>query len=303
MRQSQVPIIFLPAPGAAHPLHKGMEAYMIEVTFSQGAHGALSDAISKELLENGMEHEPYCLSLYLDVGRLEDDVLGAQRRKMIGRIHEGLAFGGEVTEEIIEQAAEAMREIPKHLKGAETLRIWYSDAPCELCDFVWFMGWLSQLPARGRVLLSHLPSWLEREDGTVVIPTSCAELEAADFPSLALFERDAPALMLAGMHFDWEQLKAQNADLRAVISGHVLSVPPDFYDFLIYECISQMPEVFPEALLIGNVLGTSQIRLSDGWLALRVAHMIEAGQLGIVEECADRDAPAYHRTLRKLTVR
>lgn len=272
---------------------------MVEVTFSQGAAGSLRSAAGEGLLEPDMGHEAYCLALHLDVGRLEADVLGELRRRTLEEVHAGLTFGSEVTADMLGEAADALREIPARLKGAEPLRIWCSDAPDEMCALVWFMSWLSQLPARGRVRLVHLPAWLERPDGTIVMHTSCAELAPEDFPLLLSYQREAPALLLAGMHFDWEQLLVQDAELRAVISGHVLSVPADFYDFLIDTCLERMDEVFPEALLIGNVMGSSQLHLSDGWLALRIARLVEAGRLAVVEECQEKHAPSYHRTLRK----
>lgn len=277
---------------------------MVEVTFSDGAAASLTEAARRGLLRGDAgEHEVFCLPLYLDVGQLEDDVLGPGRRRVIERIFEALPFRTDVANSLAQSATEALREIPRRLKGREPLRIWRSDSACEMCCSIFFMSWLSQLPARGRVTLCHLPPWIEREDGTVVMHTSCAELEPDDFARLAPFEREVPALLLAGMHFDWGQLKAQNAELRAVVSGHVMSVPASFYDFLLYGCLADMPEVFPEALLIGNVLGSTQIRMSDGWLALRIAGMVERGELGVVEENQDKDAPAYHRTLRKLMVR
>lgn len=276
---------------------------MIEVTFSQSAASCLQAARERGLGDEDLAETVYCLPLELDIGPLQPDVLGPERKATLDKLHAPLAFGTELADQALETAATALREIPVLLKNEEHLRIWGSDAPFEACGLVWFLSWLSQLPARGGIELVHLPAWLERPDGQLVMHTSCEELTPEDFAQLAHSATQAPALLLAGMDFEWKQLVAQNAPLRTALCGRVLSVPEDFYDFLLYQQITAMDDVFSEALLIGNALGYSQIGLSDGWLASRIEHMIKKGELGIVDASSDEGAPAYHRTLRKLTVR
>jgi hypothetical protein len=108
-------------------------------------------------------------------------------------------------------------------------------------------------------------------------------------------ERELPAAEKR-LHSDlWKALKAENAPLRAVVNGKLISVPEDFYDHLI---IKHIPEgEFVMARLIGTVLGKYSLGVSDGWYALRVKKMIADRKLEIVR--AEKADHPYGNVLRK----
>lgn len=280
------------------------EFNLIDVTFSQTAASCLQIMQDRRLGDLDASNVVYCLPLELDVGPLQPDVLGPERKATLEQLYAPMALGPDMAEQALETAATALQEIPVRRKDEEDLRIWYSDAPFEACGFMWFMSWLSQLPSQRFLMYVHLPPWFQRPGGPLAMPTSCRELSPEDFAWLTNQQKDVRSLLLpAGLDFEWRQLVAQNAPLRTVLCGRVMSVPQNSYDFLLRQQISVMEDVFPEALLIGNVLGYSQIDVSEGWLALRIEHMIEKGELGVVDvsgEQGEQGAPAFHRTLRKL---
>lgn len=111
------------------------------------------------------------------------------------------------------------------------------------------------------------------------------------------FQREAPASLLRAAALKWKMLQRENAPLRAVVNGHLMSVDADFYDWIIrLELEKQKPE-FQEPFLISDVIH-HQLGISDDWIALRIEEMIRTGELEPVTQ-APPDGPSYRRILRK----
>ena len=86
--------------------------------------------------------------------------------------------------------------------------------------------------------------------------------------------------------------------MRAVLNGQLVSAPETLYDTFIHREIDAEQEEFPEARVIGHVLGKYQLGIGDMWVAARIQQMVEAGALQVVAPPAP-DAPVYRRILRK----
>lgn len=87
----------------------------------------------------------------------------------------------------------------------------------------------------------------------------------------------------------------ENASLRAIINGKLISVPENFYDFIITKNLPDND--FIMARLIGKLLGEYRLGISDNWYALRIAKMIEDSKLIVVEN-KDPSHP-YGKVLKK----
>lgn len=92
---------------------------------------------------------------------------------------------------------------------------------------------------------------------------------------------------------DWAQRRQENAPLRAVLSGRLVSVSAEFYDPLIRAQIPDGP--FRVANLIGDVLGRYQLGIGDWWIAERIQAMEAKGELCAVAEANE----FYRRQLRR----
>lgn len=273
---------------------------MIEILFTQSAAGSMEWAKRNHAGGlTGDASDVFCFPLSLDIGRIDADVLGAQRLAVLKHLYQAFPQGDEAAHSMLDAASEAMERFQERASGGEHIRVWFSSEPDEMCGWIWFASVLQEMTAHGPVTLVHMPAWEERRDGTVVMHTGFGEVAPEDWTSYERFGREAPALLIAGRQFDWTLLRQQNADLRAVISGRAVSVPADFYDFLIEQTILAAPDEFYEAMIIGNVLGRTQIGISDAWLALRMDQMIADGRLSVVQEEEDPDGPSYNRILRK----
>ena len=94
------------------------------------------------------------------------------------------------------------------------------------------------------------------------------------------------------------QLQAENAPLRAVVNGQLVSVPEDFYDPFLLRELDALPDEFREAKLIGLTMGKYQLGVSDGWYAHRIGQFIQDGRLLPLTK-PEEGCPTYHRILRK----
>ena len=96
----------------------------------------------------------------------------------------------------------------------------------------------------------------------------------------------------------WEELQQENATLRAVLNGKLVSVPDSLYDIFILRELEKQEDEFNEAQLVGQVLGKYQLGIGDAWIALRIEQFIRDGLL-IPITAPESDAPIYHRILQK----
>lgn len=90
----------------------------------------------------------------------------------------------------------------------------------------------------------------------------------------------------------WNVLKKENAPLRALISGNVVSVEEDFYDFILRKNIPDGE--FRQSDIIRDFY-EDDVSVGTYWLDRRVEHMIEEGELHIVKDSKDQ----YKRILKR----
>lgn len=114
------------------------------------------------------------------------------------------------------------------------------------------------------------------KDNSITRYHSTREVPAEDFGAFTEYEESISDLQRRVYANNWGYLTHENAPLRTIINGRVISVPVDFYDFALR---SNIPEgEFRVAQLIGRTL--NQIPgVIDSWLFLRVQAMIQSGEL------------------------
>lgn len=117
---------------------------------------------------------------------------------------------------------------------------------------------------------------------------SWGDISAEQFAGFLPYERilsQEEVRMYAGL---WSDLVEDNSPLRAVINGKVISVPEDFYDFLIWKWLKNVPT--KEARLIGDILGHSQLGVGDWWYARRIEYYIGQGRISIIQDSENKYA-------------
>ncbi len=163
----------------------------------------------------------------------------------------------------------------------------------------WLLSELNGLDRHGKIRLVKMPDWQPEQDGKfVVIHTSWGEVSPEQWHQYTALQREAPGALLVGCAMQWQDLKKENAPLRASVNGRLMGVPEDFYDSFIFREIARKTVQFSEPEVIGRVLGRFQLGIPDGWVACRIEKMVQSGLLEPVGQPPDKTT-SYRRTLRK----
>ncbi len=181
----------------------------------------------------------------------------------------------------------------------EPIRVWGGREPDAACGLHWLAEQLRPLGLeRLEITLVELPEWELRPDSTVVQYAGWGGVEPRRFQEMALRGTKLPTNYVRSLANRWKTLQQENATLRAVVNGKLVSAPDSLYDAWILRELDAQADEFVEAQLIGQVLGTYQFGLGDGWIALRIEQFIRDGRLTPVTE-PEPDGPVYRRILRK----
>ncbi|MEL4106604.1 DUF3658 domain-containing protein [Oscillospiraceae bacterium WX1] len=282
---------------------------MIEIVFSDSACGSLKVEKGRLLMEraNPMDGTPDDIlgfTLALSVGDISEHEPGIRRQQELERLYSVYPnnIGHEAAHELLLLAKDNLKTVCARAAKEESLRIWYSNKPDELCGLFWLMAQLNSLEANyGQVSLVELPDWEIDENGTIVRYVGWGEVQPGEWHKYLALQRPAPPIFCKSCAFHWQALQKENAPLRAMLNGQLVSAPETLYDDFIIREIEAENITFHEAMVIGRVLGKYQLGIGDAWVALRIEEMISAGKLEAVTVAAE-DAPRYHRLLRKLFV-
>lgn len=123
------------------------------------------------------------------------------------------------------------------------------------------------------------------------------ELDPGQFGTLAASAIELTPIQRQVYANRWLELVQENAPLRAVVNGHLMNVPEDFYDFVLRKA---MP---PEPVKMGEVLARALTVLpgvGDGWLYRRLRAMIAAGEVQEISPGNGR-YPPYTAVIRRVT--
>jgi len=243
----------------------------------------------------------YGFNLMLSVGEISENQPGIKRMQTLAHLYSVYPNdeGYQAAQEILKRANDDLKTVQKRTAAGDSLRIWYSNHPDEMCGLYWFMGQLNQWKIHGRqVSIVKLPEWESDEEGNIVQKRSWGEVAPGEWhrylalqkPVLPVFEQSCAA--------HWQELQRENAPLRATLNGQLISAPETLYDGFILREVAAEGEKFQEAMVIGRVIGKYQLGIGDSWIASRIEEMIHAGNLEVVTENA-KDVPSYHRVLKK----
>ncbi len=275
---------------------------MIEIVFGDSACGSLKVAqrYGKGKYQGGNSADVYGLNLALSIGNISENKLGAQRQEVLEQLYSVYPNdeGRQVAQELLQRAKVNLETICDRAAAGEDLRIWYSNQPDELCGLYWLMTQLNPLKELcGEIYLVKLPEWEADEKGNLIRMSGWGEVAPGEWHRYLALENQALPVFCQSCASHWMELQKENAPLRAMLNGQLVSVSETIYDSFILREIAEEGDEFQEAKIVGRVLGKYQLGISDAWIALRIEEMICAGTLEPVTEC-DEDSPIYHRILK-----
>lgn len=253
---------------------------MLEITFDESTGGGLkcARACSDKLQSNIL-----CFPLAADVGDISKPLIGEYRFELLRKLiffdrWDDPEFSDE-EDNLSEIYSKYFKKLKKSLSEGEAVRVWLDPLPQTVCGFLWLSAMLSKHGVE--VFAVELPRFKE-EPNVICERKGWGECEPVDFAEALAFQRKVSDMELRRNAAEWDRLVSENAPLRAVINGKVTSVPVSFYDFLIRRRLGDKP--VQEAVLIGKVLGESQLGIGDWWLAYRIEHFIKQNKIVVIKD-------------------
>lgn len=241
----------------------------------------------------GTPDEVICLGFMMDIGSIKEPMDSPYRKELIGSMYAQNQW--EQDEETIQELKNAgdayvneLYRLKRFLDSGESVRIWYSDAPYSRCGLYSLCQILKDY--ENKISAVKLPEYIV-QDTNIVSYQSWNEVSAEEFAGFLPYERALSEQEVRMYNTLWGILAEENSPLRAIVNNRLLSVPEDFYDFLIWERLTSAP--LKEARLIGDILGQSQLGVGDWWYARRIEHYIRQGKIRVVEDSKS----TYARTI------
>ncbi|MGI6005612.1 MAG: DUF3658 domain-containing protein [Christensenellales bacterium] len=270
----------------------------------EGAVGYIGGKPSESELERLFEGKPVggdakdvaCIGFNLDAGDIGGDIVdGPERRKEFVRIFGSVDFEREEVERFFHLQRKDFEKMLAAAKEGQPIRAWTSSAPFSACAFAFMCDALRDIDCEISVI--SLPEYGETSDDREQPCSDWAEVPPGRFHRFLPLERKVSGTEKRRQSHLWQSLKDENAPLRAVVNGRLISVPEDFYDHIL---LKNIPDgEFVMARLIGEILGKYPLGIGDGWYALRIKKMISENRLEMV---ADMDpSHPYGKILKKPT--
>lgn len=174
-----------------------------------------------------------------------------------------------------------LKELRKAIKDGAAIRVWYSSAPDEINSFYWLMSFFDKQKYYTNVSAVYIPP--DYWQGTCFYRGTGMFGPEKFFDALTL-EKNLSETQIKAYSERWSELQKENAPMRLMVSGNLVSLPEDFLDSFIYRAIAKLPDTFKIAKLVGNVMGEYELMVGDRPLFERVLHIIDKGDLILTEE-------------------
>ena len=198
----------------------------------------------------------FCFSLALSIGDISEIQPGEKRKQLLSSLYHIYPENLEETvSALIKKCKTNLENIWTCSAQGEPMRIWYSAQPDELCEMYWFMDQVRRMETHGEVYVVQLPEWEERNNGETIHRSGWGELDPGQWGGYIPLQRKVPESFISGCASYWERLQAENAPLRGMLNGLLVSMPADLYDSFIIREIELEEDEFIEAKLIGKLLG------------------------------------------------
>ena len=264
---------------------------MIEIMFGESEAGAMKATMKNEK----KDHDVICLGFALDIGDIQKPVNGEYRAKLLYSLLYQKQWGADremktELKKLGDTYSEELARLRGYLDNGEPIRIRYSSAPYSMCGLMWLCSELNG--SQSTVSAVRLPQVTIKGD-VAVSYSSWGDVEPNSSGLFHGWERVLSATEIAAYSQNWSKLKYENAPLRAVINGSVVSVPANFYDFLIFKDLGDRP--VREAQLIGKILNENQLGIGDWWYARRIDKLIAQNRIKIIENSPRK----YERLIAK----
>lgn len=270
---------------------------IVEILFSDPDAGSLYFAKRQAAEPNKMTDKVLPLSFMLDMGDIRQPVDSEYRALFIDEMYGAERFADDpdyVSGEFAAGPISRLEELKKYLDQDVIIRIWYDERPYSQCGLRFVCNILKDYNNEVRIV--GLPRTLVHGDGKTIhlnwIPEDPAELD-----ELLQYEEPLTRDEVGCYASEWVRLVEENSPLRAIVNGSLISVPEDFYDFLIFKELPREP--IREAKVVEHVLGNYDIGVWVNWITKRIDHYIADGVIELVQDGDNMN----HRIIKRSATR
>ena len=272
---------------------------MLNICFSECLYENLmvaSDIAREETQEeNDLSENLYKLQMEAEIGDISEIPFGEKRKYEFINLY-GVKESSR-REHMFNYVFEKLSEIEQKAKQGEKIRIWYSEAPDEICAFCYFLCLLDIWEIENEnIFCVKLPGYILFENGKYEKRPSTGSYEPELLVKALDFQRPLTSSYRSFYIKQWKRAQSENTGMRTVLSGEIVSVYEDFYDQIIITEIRKRKGIIKETeLLIDSLVKTNT---DVQFIISRIDNLINEGILEVVEE--QRDVPYFSRVFRKL---
>jgi hypothetical protein len=264
---------------------------MLEVCFGDAEKGCIKVA-QQELNLLGDESNGVVSFCALDVFDIKEGIDSEIRMK---QMFETFSYEDEDEEEFysfLKRDINDFNQLLERAKDGEHIRIWYSDVPSSMCGFHFVMSNLEDIECK--VTAIKLPKFIVNKNGELEESLAWGAIHPEMFGDFISLEREISRAEIKYMADIWHVLEQENARLRVLINGSLVSAPVDFYDYYIR---AEVPDGdFVMGRIIGEVLGKYNFGIGDSWVWKRIEKMIREGKIELVQSNERRYSSIFRKT-------
>lgn len=173
-------------------------------------------------------------------------------------------------------------DLEKLQSSPAKVRIWADRTPDAQCGLLFVADLLKNTETEIHIV--ELPEKIQRDDHCIIEYRGWGDVEPELFGTFLEGERTLAKAEINKLSQQWGKLTEENSSLRVFENDMIISVDESYYDNLIRR---EFPEgTCKVANIIGNAIGTQKILTGDVFIAKRIRHFIDNGEL-VVENTHD----------------
>lgn len=217
----------------------------------------------------------------MDIGSLSGDLYDETRKELFKSTYIHFEDDPEVKERQVGsyfgRLNRDLETLDQGIKDGKAIRVWLSDSPHERCAYYALCHYLRHQDVK--LIVVEPPGVVTEDDNKMTVYKSWNEIEPGKLYKYLDCERVISTVEKISNGNQWVSLIEENGDLRSIVCGHLMTVPVDFYDHLIYKYLTYEPKLM--ARVIGEIIGKNPIGVMDSWFADRIKYFIDLGNVKV----------------------
>ena len=199
----------------------------------------------------------------------------------------------ELEKSILKFWSNTMKDLQRLKQGADKVRVWVDHTPEAACGLLFVADLLINTDTEIHIV--SLPKACQSKDKPSTKYWSWSEVPAELFGTFLDHEKILTKEEVRELSLEWKRLQFENASLRVVEKGKVISALESYYDDLIRKEFPR--ETCRVGELIGRVLGNPKIPTGDVFIAKRIKCFIQNGEL---EQVTDKEKGFYSHVIQAI---